>query len=178
LKVRIKISDNGRSADYERIFNAPIEFNAGVNELVFDRTEVDAPLPGRSVDILDANDRVLENYLAVLNPDEVATDVRKILLSLLPSGKFSRELVASHLHMSTSTLQRRLRDENTNFQELMDNTRRSLAIDYVKERQQSLGDVAFLLGFADQSNFSRAFRRWTGQSPKAYRDALAENLSI
>jgi AraC-like DNA-binding protein len=178
LKVRIKIPDNGRSADYERIFNAPIEFNAGVNELVFDRTEVDAPLPGRSVDILDANDRVLENYLAVLNPDEVATDVRKILLSLLPSGKFSRELVASHLHMSTSTLQRRLRDENTNFQELMDNTRRSLAIDYVKERQQSLGDVTFLLGFANQSNFSRAFRRWTGLSPKAYRDALAGDLRV
>ena len=177
LQVRMKTPDNGRGADYERIFNAPIEFATGANELVFDRAEVDAPLPGHSIDLLDANDRVLENYLAVLNPDEMATDVKKILLSLLPSGKFNQDIVAKRLNMSRSTLQRRLRDENTTFQQLMDDTRRSLAIDYVKEPQQSLTSITFLLGFADQSNFSRAFRRWTGESPKAYRDALAEDLN-
>jgi AraC-like DNA-binding protein len=66
-----------------------------------------------------------------------------------------------------------LRQENTNFKDLLDSTRKSLAIDYVRDRQYSLSYIAFMLGFADQSNFSRAFRRWTGQSPKEYRSSLA-----
>jgi AraC-like DNA-binding protein len=177
-KVRIRIEDCGRRADYERIFGAPVEFSAGVNELIFDRAEMQKPLPGRSVDILDATDKVLDDYLAALSPDQVASEVKRLLLSLLPTGSFSQDAIAHKMHMSRSTLQRRLRDENTNYQELVDTTRRSLAIGYVKGHGHSLSHVAFLLGFADQSNFSRAFRRWTGQSPKVYRNAISSGGDV
>jgi AraC-like DNA-binding protein len=70
------------------------------------------------------------------------------------------------LHQSTSTLQRRLRQEGTSYQSLLDEIRRELALDYLRDGKHSIADVAFLLGFSDQSNFTRAFRRWTGTTPR------------
>ncbi len=169
--MRLEFPDNARGADYQAVFNAPVMFAAAENALVFDLAELQAPLPGRSIDLLVASDRVLENYIAALSPDDVSTEVRKLLLSLLPNGKANQEEVSRRMHMSRSTLHRRLREENTNYKELLESTRRTLAIEYVRDRKHSLNYIAFLLGFSDQSNFSRAFRRWTGKSPKAFRDS-------
>jgi AraC-like DNA-binding protein len=172
LEVRLAFADNKRSRDYAALFNAPITFAAGVNTLVFDRAVLEQPLPGRSHDLLRVSDRVIENYLEALSPDAVSTEVRRLLLSMLPAGAVSQEAVARRLHMSKSTLHRRLREESTSYQEVTSSTLQSLAKDYVSDSTHSLAYIAFLLGFSDQSNFSRAFRRWTGMSPKAYRDAL------
>jgi AraC-like DNA-binding protein len=173
VEVRLAFADNHRGGDYEALFKAPVVFGTNKNALVFATDELNVPLPGRSADVLHASDRILDNYLAALNPDEISTEVRKLLLTLLPTGHANQELVSKRLHMSRSTLHRRLRDENTNYKELLDDTRRSLAIEYVREGSYALGYIAFLLGFSDQSNFSRAFRRWTGQSPKAFREPSA-----
>jgi AraC-like DNA-binding protein len=172
LEVRLAFADNNRGRDYEALFNAPIIFAADVNALVFDRAVLEQPLPGRSHDLLRVSDRVIENYLEALSPDAVSTEVRRLLLSMLPAGTVSQEAVAKRLHMSKSTLHRRLREENTSYQEVASSTLQALAVNYVSDSTHSLAYIAFLLGFSDQSNFSRAFRRWTGMSPKAYRDAL------
>jgi AraC-like DNA-binding protein len=172
IEIHLAFADNHRGGDYEALFKAPVIFGATRNALVFSTSELNAPLPGRSSDLLRASDRVLNNYLAALNPEQVSTGVRKILMALLPTGSVDQKQVAKRLHMSRSTLCRRLREENTNYKELLDDTRRSLAIEYVREGGYALGYIAFLLGFSDHSNFSRAFRRWTGSSPKAYREPL------
>ena len=86
----------------------------------------------------------------------------------MPSGDIDQEEIARALHQSPSTLQRRLREEGTSYQQLLDTTRHELAIDYLREGQHSLADITFLLGFSDQSNFTRAFRRWTGRTPREY----------
>ena len=74
--------------------------------------------------------------------------------------------------MTERTLQRRLKEEGSSFQELLDHTRRELARSYLADSRRALGQVADSLGFADQSNFFRACRRWFGVSPGQYRDAL------
>jgi AraC-like DNA-binding protein len=79
-----------------------------------------------------------------------------------------QDAVARALNQSPSTLQRRLRKEGTSYQTLLDSTRRELALHYLREGEHSIADVAFMLGFADQSNFTRAFRRWTGKTPRQY----------
>lgn len=172
LEVRLAFADNNRRMDYEELFNAPVVFAADENSLVFDQVSLEQPLPGRSHDLLRVSDRVIENYLEALSPDAVSTEVRRLLLSMLPAGAVSQDAVAKRLHMSKSTLHRRLREESTSYQEVASSTLQSLAKDYVGDSTHSLAYIAFLLGFSDQSNFSRAFRRWTGMSPKAYRDAL------
>ena len=92
-------------------------------------------------------------------------------MQLLPSGEASQERVAQKLNRSCSTLQRELRAEGTSFRDVREDTRRRLAEEYILDREMTLQEIAFLLGFSDQSNFSRAFRRWTGSSPNAWRKA-------
>jgi AraC-like DNA-binding protein len=74
--------------------------------------------------------------------------------------------------MSSRTLQRRLADEGVAFAALVDEVRRELALELVRDRARPLGEVAFLLGYAELSPFLRAFRRWTGKTPAAWRDLV------
>jgi len=173
LEVRLSFADNNRGGDYEALFEAPVVFDAGTSALVFNQKSLNEPLPGRSSDLLNASDRILSDYIAALNPDAVSTEVRRLLLELLPAGKAQLEVISKRMHVSRSTLQRRLQNENTSYKELLESTRRSLAIEYVGDDKYAICYISFLLGFSDQSNFSRAFRRWTGVSPKAYRDQKA-----
>ena len=92
------------------------------------------------------------------------------LIELLPSGDCSKSKVASALNMSVRTLHNRLADSGTTYQQLLDRTRRKLAEQYMQQQNISVSEVAYLLGFSDCSNFSRAFHRWTGQSPSDFRD--------
>jgi len=172
-EVHLAFPDNGRGDDYRALFNATILFDAEQNALVFDREELEEPLEGRSADLTGLADRVLSEYIDALSPAAVSTAVRKLLLQMLPTGNASQDEISRRMNMSRSTLQRRLQAENTNYRDLLEDTRRTLAMQYVRDNKHPLSYVAFLLGFSDQSNFSRAFRRWTGLSPKRYQEQSA-----
>ena len=88
----------------------------------------------------------------------------------LPHGKARRETVARRLAMSARTLSRRLADEGTSYDGIVDELRRSLALQYVKERSISLSQIAWLLGYEGSTSFNHAFVRWTGRSPSTARD--------
>jgi len=167
--VALRREDFGRVDDYVKALDAPVTFGAERNTIRLDREKLHALLPGHNIDIVKANDRVVEHYLATMEPHRVAAEVREILIQLLPSGKASQNRIAEHLHRSLSTLQRQLQTEGTNYQQIREETRRILAQDYVSDGELSLSQIAYLLGFSDQSNFSRAFKRWTGVSPREYR---------
>jgi AraC-like DNA-binding protein len=78
--------------------------------------------------------------------------------------------VAAALHLSERSLQRRLAEAGTRYGEILRDTRHQLACSYLRDPRVSIGEIAWLLGFADQSSFTRAFRRWEGRSPTAYRE--------
>jgi AraC-like DNA-binding protein len=88
---------------------------------------------------------------------------------LLPHGKANRQTVARALGMSERTLSRRLADEGTTYEELVDQLRRSLAFQYIKARSISLSQIAWLLGYEGSTSFNHAFVRWTGRSPSVVR---------
>ena len=94
---------------------------------------------------------------------------RASLLEQLSSGELSEEEMAQQLHMSRRTLQRKLADAETTYQQLVDETRRDLALRYIENPHHSITDITFMLGFSQQSAFTRAFRRWTGTAPSEYR---------
>ncbi len=173
LSVTFQHAEHGCLEEYIRAFNAPVTFDAADNSLIFDRTALEATLPGDNPELANSNDIVAERYLASLNRTRISSQVRRLLVEMLPSGTATETAIAKRLHRSTSTLQRQLHAEGTNFKQLREETRRALAEEYIRERDLSLCQVAYLLGFADQSNFSRAFRRWTGLAPREYRNQTA-----
>ena len=94
--------------------------------------------------------------------------VRRVILAELADGA-EEEAVARALHVSRRTLQRRLADDGTSFRLVLEDLRKELAERYLKDPGNSIVEVAFLLGFSDQSSFHRAFQRWTGASPGRWR---------
>jgi AraC-like DNA-binding protein len=99
--------------------------------------------------------------------------VRELVTDEMRARVPSIELIGERLHMSPRTVQRRLHEEGTSFKGLADDVRRSLAESYVLERELSLSEVSFRLGFANVNAFHRAFRRWTGKTPALYRQTGA-----
>lgn len=102
--------------------------------------------------------------------------VTSLLLNLIPAGKTNIEEVANQLCMSKRTLQRKLSDEKQNFQSLLADTRKKLAIHYLKRSSYSNTEISFLLGFDDPNSFIRAFSNWVGTSPESYRSGETKGI--
>lgn len=155
------------------LFRCPVHFDAPQPELVLDRALAEAPLPAASRELAIANDAMLTDTLRTLDHGDVVSRVKTAIIAHLPSGAPSADLIAKDLFMSARTLHRRLSEAGTSFSETLDAVRRELAEQYVTDPTRSLSEISFLLGFSEQSAFSRAFRRWTGQPPSAARDTAA-----
>jgi AraC-like DNA-binding protein len=90
----------------------------------------------------------------------------------LPKGAPEAGRIAKTLGLGERTLARHLSSEGTSYQRVVNDLRRDAARSYLSDPELSIGQVAYLLGYSEQSAFTTAFRRWTGQSPRAYRSAL------
>jgi AraC-like DNA-binding protein len=93
-------------------------------------------------------------------------------LDLFTSGRSGAEEVCRHIGVSCSTMQRRLREEGLSFQDVLDDTRKDLAIRYLSKSALSNSEVAYMLAYQDQGSFFRSFRRWTGTTPEKFRRSL------
>ncbi|MGH3880830.1 MAG: helix-turn-helix transcriptional regulator [Actinophytocola sp.] len=89
------------------------------------------------------------------------------------SATYPVRLVASELGVSTRTLQRQLGEAGTSFAEFLPDTRRDRAVFYLRKANLTLSEISFLLGFDTPSSFFRAFARWTGQTPRAFRNGAS-----
>ncbi|MDB6443619.1 AraC family transcriptional regulator [Pseudomonas sp. 21TX0197] len=158
---------------YHQAFPAPLMFNAPYDALIFERADMEVPLPTANEAMALLHDRFAGEYLARFSESRVTHKARQALCRLLPQGEPKRDVVAQALHLSQRTLQRRLQEEGTSFQHLLDDTRRELAEQYLTQPDMTLLEIAYLLGFADPSNFFRAFRRWFDTTPGEYRAARA-----
>jgi len=159
-----------RYADY---FACPVVFSAP-----FDGVEV--PLELLSLALRDADpglsglmEREAQSLLADYDSrTNLLGAVRREMYCLLVEGEPTLEQVAARLSMAERTLQGRLRKQGLGFQEVLDGLRRTLAELYLQDPRLSLTDIGLLLGFSEQSSFTRAFRRWFAQSPAQYRQRL------
>jgi AraC-like DNA-binding protein len=137
--------------------------------LVFDADSIERPLEGGNPELARYNDVIALQYLTRIERDDIQRRVRDVLLQRLEGSEPSQEEIAERLHMSARTLQRKLADSGTTYKEILDETRHALALAYLSAPQSSVNEVTYLLGFSSGSCFTRAFRRWTGQSPTSWR---------
>jgi AraC-like DNA-binding protein len=149
-----------------------MRFNAAVNALLFARGDVTLPLPTGNAELAEVHERVACEHLRRLDQAQSCHRTRAVIIRHLQDGEPRRPKIATMLGMSERTLQRRLAAEGTSFERLLDDTRRELAQHYLGQSNISLADIAYLLGFSDQSSFFRAARRWFGNSPRGYRIRL------
>lgn len=155
---------------YEACFQAPVRFGASADRLCFDLAEWDSPFEHGDAALA----RLLEEHAAMMEArlpdasDGFVADVRRALTAALPEEAQAAD-VARALYVGVRTMQRRLVAAGTTFREVSDGARRALAEAYLSDPRASIAEIAFLLGFSDQTAFNRAFRRWTGAAPGMWR---------
>jgi len=155
-------------AAYDTIFRVPIHFGSKHNALLMDHSYMDTvltPAPTHVTRILTAH---ADAQLAAQDGQRTTRGkVDVAVRSLLASGKVSITRVGQMLAMSRQTLYRRLKEEGTTFEAVLEGVRLALAVELLAQRELSVRDVARRTGFAQPEAFSRAFKRWTGHSPRA-----------
>ena len=173
LRVEFMCKDTSQTDAYRAAFDAPVQLCSRHTAIHFSRDDLEAPLPGSIPEVAKATDRISEQYIETLDTSKAATKVRQLLIDFLPSGDAHQGRIARALHCSASTLQRQLQSEGSSYRAILEDTRRSLAKEYLRDGKNSHAQIAYLLGFSDQSNFSRAFKRWTGVAPREFQTSIA-----
>ncbi len=167
-----------RVTEHERIFAAPVLFSQPVNRMVFSAAALDFPILLANHDLLPMFESQAEQRLQQLTAREtVAARVQREVVKQLRGEAPNIVGVARALGIGERTLQRELAAEQTSFRQLLDDARRELALGHLRNEKVSVAEVAFLLGFSEPSAFHRSFKRWTGQTPHAYREIPAPPAS-
>lgn len=155
--------------DFYALFQCPITFNADLDSLTISLEDADKPRSCSNKQLALLHDQLLIEYVAKLDNSNIVERVKLAVINEMGSGNFSDSTIAESLHMSQRTLQRRLEENNTTFKMVVNKVRQDLADTYLNDSSLSLTEISFMLGFSEMSAFSRAFKRWTGESPSHFR---------
>lgn len=166
-------ADSGR---HERLFGCKVSFGAEQSLMRVHEADLDRRLPTGNAEVAAMTERMLESQLAKIDRQDLVAQLRMRILDALPSGTPTEEGIARALALSQRTLQRRLAASGTSFGDVLDGTRRELALHHLRDPDRQVSEIAYLLGFAEAASFNRAFRRWTGQTPSEYRAGLAAGV--
>ncbi|MBD2872482.1 AraC family transcriptional regulator [Paenibacillus arenilitoris] len=168
-RVEFTCSMGDRQA-LEAHFGCPVHFHTGRNRLTLYRKDLDRPFLSYNAELLEiltpALDKMLDEYQRAKS---VTQTVKWMIKRSLAAGRPDIQVIASELGMSFRTLQRRLTEDGTSFKQLLTDTRREQAQEYLSDPSIDIKEVAFLLGYEDQNSFYRAFRLWEGDTPSNWR---------
>lgn len=169
--VHIEFPAPAYAERYEAVFACPVLFEQEHNQLLWDSESLDLPLVQRAPASFQHLESLCRAQLQELGRHRgLREKVEEILSPQLHQRLPSLTEVARKLGLPAWTLRRRLQQqEQTRFQDIIDDTRQDLAVSYVRDTELALGEVAFLLGFSSPEAFQRAFKRWTGQPPGQFR---------
>ena len=155
---------------YQSIFGLGIELNASRYGLIFDSESLAVAISTSDPQAQDIFRRECDRIIAIDNPVGMVSERVKQALLGAQSDFPSSAMIAKQMYMSESTLQRRLAAEGVRYQELLDQVRHRLAIEYLQGTQLPIAEITQLLGFSNPANFRRAFKRWSAKSPSEVRE--------
>jgi len=176
--VRLRRSPPEQDEPYERVFMAPVQFKARTSELEIDAETLATPMREADPVLCSIMEgcvlRALPPSAGVGSP--LSERVREVVAASLAHGDVAVDRIARTLGMGRRRLQNQLAAAGTTYQHILEETRLSLAREYLARPDLSVPEIALLLGYSDVTAFHRAFRRWTGQTPGACRRRLGSGL--
>ena len=169
-KVQIEFSAPDYAAQYAELFACPVEFACEHNQLRLNQPTLNLRNPEHCPStwrhLLEICEEQLQQLTRTRNLRERIT---QLLGPLLHGREPDLAEVAARLQLPTWTLRRKLAEEGTQFRSILNDTRRDLAMAYIRDTELAFGEIAYLLGFASAEAFQRAFKRWNQQTPGEYR---------
>ena len=161
-------------SEHRRFFRRPVRFGVGSNSMILSAVDAARPMQAADEALASIVRRRLDKVLAerdLQGSGPLSGRVRRMMVEHLGETTLTPETVARALAVSRRTLSRRLADEGTSFRDILDEVRREFACALLQDRSLSIADVAFFLEYSEPAAFNRSFRRWTGQTPSAFRSA-------
>jgi AraC-like DNA-binding protein len=157
-------------SEYDRVFGVPLVFGSRMNALLMDEEFLSIRLPRANRYVFGVLSAHAQALLESLEGSKTTRGrVESLLMPILHTGEAGVDVIAGKMGVSRPTLFRRLKAEGTTFQRVLDDLRHRLALHYLGGKKVSVNETAYLVGFSDAAAFSRAFKRWTGLSPRAVR---------
>ncbi|MEH6759100.1 MAG: AraC family transcriptional regulator [Parasphingorhabdus sp.] len=157
--------------EYTQIFHCPVYFSQADNSITFRSSDLESPIASANEELAMVLDDMTSKYLSLRFKSRFSSKVREALIVHLSQGEPKKVEIAKELGMTERTLLRRLREENTTFQELLYRLREEMAYDYLRQDAFTIDNISEQLGFSSSSAFSRAFLRWTGERPSEWRSS-------
>src|SRR6266481_2960001 len=178
LEVRFAHEAPEQISEHLRIFRAPVLFGYPTNAFVIDREFLERQIPAADERLYEIMRRYLERVLEEIpQEDGVLASAQRAVAESMREGHPYLTRVAKKIAMSPRTLQRQLKEQGMDFKKLVADTRRRFALSYLGNRSNTLTKIAFLLGYSEVSAFNRAFKRWTGSTPLAYRSQAVPTVA-
>jgi AraC-like DNA-binding protein len=169
-RVAFRHAEPDEVSEHERIFRAPLAFGAPRNELVIEQRVLDVPLVRADPRLSEVLDRHVRDLVQRMPAEQTLADqVRRYVRDAFPHGDFGLESIGRRMGLAPRTLQRQLSAEGTSYRQVLEQARQELALRYLAETRTPIKEVAVLLGYSELQAFYRAFERWTGLPPAAYR---------
>lgn len=156
------------NVDYGEYFGASMQFSAPFDGLILEPEVLNAPNPIGDTDLYQFFVGYFDSRVLRAEGD-IPNAVESLLKSLIPTGKFSVDIVADQLGLHRRKLQRQLSEAGLSYAEILDESRKKLAGEYLATSNLPMVNLAYMLGYGDQSAFNHAFRRWYGVTPKKWR---------
>ncbi len=169
LELGFAHSAPAHAARYQAVFGVTVQFDQPYDWLSLPQSYLQQPMALANPGTVHMCEQQCEALLATLDVrDDLLTRVRRLLLAR-PGDFPDLQNAASSLHTSARSLRRHLSELGTSYQQVLDDVRKRLALQYLTTTHLPLHEIAYLLNFSDPSNFRRAFKKWTGKSPGEYR---------
>lgn len=169
LQVFFEHSSPTCSDRYEQFFGIPVQFNADMTAIEFDKQTCDLPMSSTNPELARINDQVVIEYLNQFEKNDLITLTRTYIIDHLPSGVTRQIDIAQELNLSLRNFQRKLSASDISYTDLLNSLRHEMACQYLSSAQYPVIEISYLLDFSDPSNFARAFKRWQGLTPIQFR---------
>jgi AraC-like DNA-binding protein len=168
---------HGDKASYTHYFNCPVNFSAEFNGIIMSNQELNSSLTKSDFELNQVLIQHAQSMLAHQTFSSPMEVIKDYVIKTLPTHVPDIEEVAKYLNLSVRSTQRKLHDYGTSFSQVLDAIRKELALTYLRQTHNSALYVSERLGFSEQSAFQRAFKRWTGTTPRRYRmSTLADKI--